>query len=229
LQKASFEIAVIKVRSRSERRAMHKVYIGRQGTYDYPNTASSNSLKTLSPAGGPGVAFIERMKSFQPQIYLGFLAVSAFGQSIHSEEKVRAENVIWLVNYDSESPSLAEAAAIFEYPGIEYEAVKAAWLMQVNGADADAKTLANAARFFAALEPVASIELLTRARAIEPCNSEWTDQLAEVYATQIESGQFEPLMQLLDTNDRQLLEAVAIELHQRAAVAEYVGLSVYRR
>ena len=167
------------------------------------------------------------MKTFKHQIYVGFLAVSAFGQSMPKDEKTRVAEVLWLVNYDSEAAVLSEPFAIVSEPGVNYEALKVAWLMQVNDTGASAKTLANAAYFFAALEPSKAVELLGRARALEPCNPLWTDKLAELYGAQIDSHGLEAerlIAELLATGDQELRAAVALELKQRVAVAEYIGI-----
>ncbi len=154
-------------------------------------------------------------------------------------EKARVGHILWLVAHRPEIPFLAEPAATVGRQGDEYATLEKAWLAQVNKADVTAPVLVNAANFFRPLAPAHSIELLKRARALEPGNPIWTMMLGEMYAFQIvgvpalnqnglpvsvdgskvDSGLAEKTKgMLLASGDSELLAAVVAGLQGRAGI-----------
>jgi tetratricopeptide (TPR) repeat protein len=100
-------------------------------------------------------------------------------------EKTRVGHVLWMVAHQPEASVMGEPAVTVSRSGEDYEAVKKAWLAQVNKPGVTPQVLANASNFFRPLEPARSIELLAKARSLEPKNWMWTAMLGEMYAFQI--------------------------------------------
>jgi hypothetical protein len=102
-----------------------------------------------------------------------------------SAEQSRVTQLLWLIEHHSDIPVLGEPLATIGHFGNSYDAVKTARLDQTEKANVPPQVLANAANFFRPLEPSRSIELLAKARQIDPKNSMWTAALAEIYVFQI--------------------------------------------
>jgi tetratricopeptide (TPR) repeat protein len=155
-------------------------------------------------------------------------------------EKVRLGHVLWMVTHRPEASVMGESVVTVSRPGQDYEAVKKVWLVQVNKPGVTPPVLANAAKFFRPMEPTRSIELLAKARALEPKNQMWTFMLGEMYAFQIvgvtalnqnglpigvdpsktDSHQAEQIKRvLLASKDAELVGAVASALQGRGAIA----------
>ena len=155
-------------------------------------------------------------------------------------EKTRIGHILWLVMHRPEAPLMGEPVVTVSLPGEEYDAVEKAWHAQVDKPGVTPEVLANAANFYRPMEPARSIELLGKARELEPKNPMWTFMLGEMYAFQIagvtalnqnglpvgvdpsmtDSRQTERIRaELLGSKDTELVAAVAAALQVRGAIA----------
>jgi tetratricopeptide (TPR) repeat protein len=155
-------------------------------------------------------------------------------------EKARIGHIRWMVTHRPEALMMGEPAVTVSRLGEEYNAVEKVWREQVDKPDVTPQVLANAANFFRPLEPARSIELLAKARTLEPKNQMWTFMLGEMYAFQIvgvtglnqnglpigvdpakmdshEAEHFKTLV--LGSKDTELVVAVASALQGRGAIA----------
>ncbi len=98
-------------------------------------------------------------------------------------ERALIRHVLWLVTNEPENEWLANPAVAVK-PGDDYDAMEKAWLVQVNKPGVTPQVLANAANFFRPLKPARSLELLARARTLEPRNSMWVAMIGNIYAFQ---------------------------------------------
>jgi hypothetical protein len=101
----------------------------------------------------------------------------------------RLRHVVWLIeNYPDAELFLAASDITSMSPnwtGLNeaagYQRVKELWLRQTERFPANAKVLANAAMALAGPDSDVSLELVKRARSLEPANPEWTNWLAKIY------------------------------------------------
>ena len=100
-------------------------------------------------------------------------------------EQARVGHVLWLVEHRPESDILGEPSSTLENTSRNFMLVKNAWLAQVAKPGVTGAVLANAANYFRPSEPSRSIELLIRARSVEPANPNWTAALGQMYAFQL--------------------------------------------
>jgi hypothetical protein len=100
----------------------------------------------------------------------------------------RLEHILWVVKNHPES-KLAGSPVVRIYREADtwttrsdYEAVRALWLINVEGRPNDAAVLGNAGRFFEAEEPVRAAELLRRSWKLDPANKFRRSDLIGFYA-----------------------------------------------
>jgi hypothetical protein len=155
-------------------------------------------------------------------------------------EIARVGHVLWMVAHRPEASVLGEPVVTVSRPGEDYDALKKAWLVQADMPGVTPQVLAHAANFFRPLEPSRSIELLAKARSLEPKNWMWTSMLGEMYVFQItgvtglnqngfpvgvdpnkaDSRQAKEIKAvLLASKDAELVAAVAAALQARGAIA----------
>ena len=103
-------------------------------------------------------------------------------------EEPRVRHILWMVRYQPAAPVLGEPVATGGDPGEMYDSVAKAWLLQVGKPDVSPQVLSNAANFFRPREPQRSVELLQKARTLDPKNPKWTGMLGETLAMQIAGG-----------------------------------------
>jgi len=103
-------------------------------------------------------------------------------------EEPRVRHILWMVRYQPAAPVLGEPVATGGDPGEMYDSVAKAWLVQVGKPDVSPQVLSNAANFFRPREPQRSVELLQKARTLDPKNPKWTGMLGDMLAMQIAGG-----------------------------------------
>ncbi|MGA7412812.1 MAG: hypothetical protein WBW33_20210 [Bryobacteraceae bacterium] len=134
-------------------------------------------------------------------------------------ERALIRHVLWMVTNQPENEWLANRALAVK-PGEDYDAIEKAWLAQVSKPDVTPQVLAIAANFFRPLKPARSLELLAKARALNPGNLMWVFMIGNIYAFQVigvtvDSQQAEQVKAMLfASHDTELLVAVAGALFQ---------------
>jgi hypothetical protein len=101
----------------------------------------------------------------------------------------RLRHVVWLIENRPDAEVFLAASDITSvsqnWTGLNeaagYQRVKALWLRQTERFPANAKVLANAAMAMQGTDSEVSLELVKRARGVEPGNPEWTRWLAKIY------------------------------------------------
>jgi hypothetical protein len=100
-------------------------------------------------------------------------------------EQTRVNNVLWMVMHHPDAAILGEPSSTISTPGTSYNAVKNAWMTEIAKPAVTPQVLANAANFFRPLEPTRSLDLLAKARELDPKNWMWTAMLGQMYAFQL--------------------------------------------
>lgn len=100
-------------------------------------------------------------------------------------------HILWLIGARPESALAGSSEATIDRAGHSladpqgYEEARTAWIAQTGRKEVTPQILANAARFFLLPEKGLAIEMLKRARALDPGNLELAGRLGEAYATAI--------------------------------------------
>jgi hypothetical protein len=113
--------------------------------------------------------------------------LSYYYQYMISEPRLR--HVVWLIENHPDADVFLAAGDITamsrNWTGLneaaDYQRVKALWLRQTERFSTNPKVLANAAMALTEADSEVSLELVKRARGIEPGNPEWTNWLAGIY------------------------------------------------
>lgn len=112
--------------------------------------------------------------------------LSHYYQQMIAEPRLR--HIVWLIENHPEADVFLAASDILSmspnWTGLNQEAgyqqVKALWLRQTERPSVTAKVMANAAASLAGADAEVSLELVKRARGLEPRNPEWTRWLAKI-------------------------------------------------
>ncbi len=183
-------------------------------TVDVPKLVAGQAHDTAGAKGLPWqmtaeqVAALEQELAANPEnekvrerllVYYGFANMCAVGfrQGLHTPPECtdrmagtadrRIRLILWLIDHHPES-DLAQLAAVF--PGVDgpnvYQDVRNHWLTQVNLHPDDARVLVNAAQAGAGDSLQGRIDLLQRARKLDPARA--TEPLAKLYSAILLSG-----------------------------------------
>ncbi len=148
--------------------------------------------KASAPAGQPDFAQMEQYVATHPE-ELEARSRLIRDYFLYSIKQPRLRHIDWMIENHPESDLTAlnstgilpRASAMNDES--DFQTAANLWRQAVSVHGGNAHVLANAARFFAqpGADPFESDRLLKAARAIEPNNSAYTQQLARLYATAI--------------------------------------------
>jgi hypothetical protein len=114
----------------------------------------------------------------------------------HMIAEPRLRHVVWLIENRPDADVFLAASDITamspNWTGLNqaagYQQVKALWLRQAERPPVTAKVFANAAAALSGADAEVSLELVKRARGVEPGNPEWTNWLAKIYEVAVRSS-----------------------------------------